>query len=286
MSRLPRLAVVAACGILFCYSSVASAGMLIHLPMTEGTGTTTANTGTIGGNATIETGLTWLVNGGPAGINNAISFGTVDDDTTHGDGIMLGPTLINDQLDSLPDYTVTMWIRLNADMSGNTAMHSLFDTRDIDGPDSPSFWIERNDTRFHLRDTGDRTGTTGTFAANVGTWQFVAFSLDGDGSGDADGTGRAYTGTEITSASLVDTFNNIYDNSHTNGDRFKVGGALDAWGVNSLPGDFADVRFYDELLDVNAIEAIRMEAIPEPSTFALATLGLVGLIGFGRRRKR
>jgi hypothetical protein len=28
------------------------------------------------------------------------------------------------------------------------------------------------------------------------------------------------------------------------------------------------------------------EVVPEPSTFALATFGLLGLIGFGRRRKR
>ncbi len=267
----------------FC-SSNSFAGKLIHLQMTEGSGVTTANTGTIGGNADIDAGLTWMSDG-PGG-NNAISFGTIDNDTTYTNGIMLAPAVISNQLDGLANYTVTMWIRLNADMSGNNSMHTLMETQDVTGVGAPSLWIERNDTRFHIRDNGDRSGTNGTFAANVGTWQFVAFSLDGnDGAGQNDGTGRAYTGTETVAATLTDTLSNLLDNSSTEGDRFKVGGSLDTWTVHSLPGDFADVRFYDELLDVSAIEAIRAEAIPEPSTLALAFLGLLGLLGRRRRKQ-
>lgn len=262
--------------------SSAPAALMIHLPMTEGAGGTTANAGTIGGSAAVESGINWLVGGGPGG-TNALDFGTTDDDTTYKSGIEIGPATISNQLDNLPSYTVTMWLKLNSDMSGNTLMHTLIDTQELTGANAPSLWIERNDTRLHLRDTGDRSGANGTFSTNVGTWQFIAFVLEGDDNAGDDATGRYYAGTEVDSASLADTWFNITDGTRTEGDRFKVGGSLDTWTVNSTPGAFADVRFYNEVLDLNTIEGIRLAAIPEPS--AVGLLCALGSLLVLRRRR-
>ena len=45
------------------------------------------------------------------------------------------------------------------------------------------------------------------------------------------------------------------------------------------------MRIYDEALSAGAI-AVLANPIPEPSTVVLAALGLLGLLAWGRRRRR
>jgi len=61
-------------------------------------------------------------------------------------------------------------------------------------------------------------------------------------------------------------------------------------GFGNFAGDISFFRFYDTLLtgaDAQALfDAVAISVVPEPSTFALAALGLFGFAGFFLRRKR
>ena len=266
-------------------ATVASAEMLISLPMLEGAGGTTANLGSLGGDATIEDGLTWQVGGGP-GSHNAISYGTTHDHTTYPDGILLPPAVVGTALDNLGNYTVTLWAKLNVDQQGKDGkMHSFWGLKSGSGG-AADLWINQDDRRFDYRDAStDRRTPSGSWSNNAGTWQFVAFSLDGtSGSSGTTATARFYTGTELSVAALVATYDNVRDDTSVNAERFAVGAALPSWQVHNLPGDFADVRLYDPTLELAQIEHIRWQAtVPEPATLSLLALGGLALL---RRRRR
>ena len=59
-------------------------------------------------------------------------------------------------------------------------------------------------------------------------------------------------------------------------------GAGEGAGSHRMKGAMDDVRIYEGALTSAEVAAL----VPEPSTLLLASLGLLGLIGIGRRRKR
>jgi len=70
-----------------------------------------------------------------------------------------------------------------------------------------------------------------------------------------------------------------------------TGGNNQSWlnGFGLFEGDISFFRFYDTALTAGDVEAlfgaVAVANIPEPSTFALFTLGALGIFWFGRRRK-
>ncbi len=272
-----RLGMAVAC-LLPVSLSAANAEMLIHLQMTEGSGTTTANAGTLGGEATIEDGLTWKLGDGPGSLN-AISFGTTHDSSTYQDGILLPAAVVGDSLDNLANYTVTMWVRMNVELSVDAAtnendnnMHAFYGMKRLNGTDTPDLWINRNGHSFDYRDTGDHVTGSNTWDNRVGTWQFMAFTLD-------NGTGNIYVGSESLGidAGPVFTLTGLATSTTSAPERFAVGAALNEWHVNNMPGDFADVRLYDATLTADELDGVRLQSVPEPSTLALLCLGLLGV---------
>jgi hypothetical protein len=64
-----------------------------------------------------------------------------------------------------------------------------------------------------------------------------------------------------------------------------IGLELDAFGVAS-GGSISEVTISGGSVTVDPTLILGIYAVPEPTTFCLAAFGLLGLIGFGRRRKR
>jgi hypothetical protein len=256
-------------------AQAAQADLLIHLPMTEGSGATTANSGTLGGSADVQSGLTWVSGGGPAGIGNAISYGTAN-----GTGYNTGISYMTASgLDSLTQYTITTWFKLNALVS-DARPAGLFTTRDNDGgSNAQQWWITTSDSKYWINDVNntDHKGAGGGFANTVDLWQFVAVTMNGS-------TARVYVGTENSAAVLVDTITTIAGTTGTGGDRLKIGGSLSGWAIYNMPAQFADVRYYNEQLDTTAIDGIRLSAIPEPASFGM--LGAAAVAMLLRRRFR
>jgi hypothetical protein len=244
---------------------MASADLLVHLQMNEGSGAATANSGTLGGTADVQSGLEWVAGGGPGGNGNAISYGTAN-----GTGYNTGISYMTEGLDSLTQYTITTWFKLNAPVSSDRPA-GLFTTRNDNGESgSQQWWITASDSRYWMNEgpSTDRLGAGGGFANTVDLWQFVAVTMNGT-------TARVYVGTETTAAVLVDTINNVSGNTGTAGDRLKVGGSQSGWAIYNMPAQFADVRYYNEQLDATAIEAIRISAV---STLLDTTTQLVSSV--------
>jgi len=128
---------------------------------------------------------------------------------------------------------------------------------------------------------GDTRGPQGNAGVNVsdGEWHHIAATFDNSTTTPqlklyVDG-GVAATGN----------FSQLWD--HNIPLRF---------GVQNVNGDayslvqLDEIRVYNEVLDQNAIQALMTApggpVIPEPSTFAIWALGLLGLLLVARRRKR
>jgi hypothetical protein len=83
---------------------------------------------------------------------------------------------------------------------------------------------------------------------------------------------------------------NGYNENNGFGGGAEVGNASAGdWDPNSFSGyegEIAIVRVYDDVLSGAEVAQNFGEVVPEPSTFALAAFGLLGLIGGRRRRKR
>ena len=133
-------------------------------------------------------------------------------------------------------------------------------------------------TDIATANTWNNGGTLGTYTANK--WYFVAITYD-----ITAGTSQLYSGDQGTAAGLAYTFNNT------------AGGALDLSSSSSLslldrfsggrnwPGAIDDVNLYNGALNQSQIDAIQAASVPEPSLFAMISLGLLGLVGVRRRWK-
>jgi hypothetical protein len=129
--------------------SVSAASLLIHLQMAEGSGSTTANSGTLGGDGRCaeRTGMgRWRRSRGEW------QFHLV----WHGAGHRLQHRhlvwLTLNGLDNRTQYTMTTWFKLNDKFRCTQNPLGLFTTRDVDGASNGSqqWWI--TDIRFTVLD--------------------------------------------------------------------------------------------------------------------------------------
>ena len=268
-----RRFVVAAIGGMVLFPAAAEADKLVHLPLTEGSGNTTANTGTLGGTADIQAPGTWLADG--PGFLPAVDYGA---DRSYTTGISLST---GTALQGLSQYTVTTWVRVNETL--HTEPPNTPDVPDnlwnfgaggSVGSEGPNLWLWGNNIVGHdgsnQRDLGPLPE-----AEYLDQWKFVAFVFDA-------GTGTSYVGSETDPAVLRGTASGFASPSPGTPTQLEIGGSTITWGVNALPAAFGDVRVYDTALSAAEVEAIRLEAIPEPTSLGLLALGGLALV---RRRR-
>ncbi len=198
---------------------------------------------------------------------------------------------------SLNAFTLTLWVNLNTATPNN---YRLFEI----SPGAPATTGSADGTKLFVglnaggglqayvnnvngntvgtdiatATTWNNGGTLGAYAANK--WYFVALTYD-----VTAGTSQLYSGDQSSAATLAYTFNNT------------AGGALDLSADSSLslldrfsggrdwPGAIDDVNLYSGALTQSQIDAIQVANVPEPSLFAMMSLGLLGLVAVRRRWK-
>jgi len=176
------------------------------------------------------------------------------------------------------DFSFSFWIKR---ASGDANEDGVFDA--LSGTDVGYQALIQPDNTLRLR--LDNAGAANLLADSsaaipAGTWQHIAVTVDRDDpsgliiyrNGSPDST---HNPTGVTGA--IDPSQDLW-----------IGGFNNAHG---LDGSLDDLAFYNVMLTADQVsrlasgQATPLTVIPEPSTFALLSFGLLGLLGWGRRRR-
>jgi hypothetical protein len=224
---------------------------------------------------------------------------------------------------TLSQFTVTFWFKVGDDYSASVSstagyrLLGLGPSGTTDGPTaSGGLGIQlrpgstSNPLRLDVSSKGN-SGTSGGVAAVASPteWNFVALSFDGL---STLGNNSSAQNTATGGASMIN--GQLYrgnDQVASTPSRFAIPmttGGLNAATANDGPyvlgnsaalllfnrigtasdrnfdGFFDDIRIYDTVLNVSEVNAVRLEAIPEPNSCILMVIGLIG--GFTAYRTR
>lgn len=253
--------------------SVASAQTpLVWYKLNEGTGTTVLDSGSgTALNATLSGTATWTTST-PSGSGAALS---IVDNATDANFASSG-SVTGTKIDALTKFTITMWVNLQAvptagDRLLSTLSLSTYKGFDFNIQSVSSYTF----TPTLLVDgvTGGAVGASATAVTSDHSWLFLSVSYDGS-LGSSNTT--FYSGA--TSGSLV----NLGTASISSGAVDSSTGSLQVGNTTASTTDrtdtalFDDIRIYGSVLTSTEIDAIRMDAVPEPSTALLASLALAG----------
>ncbi len=254
------------------------ASLLLQYEMKEGSGLSVADTGANpAANGTLTgSGSGWTTDT-PSGTGSAYR---VSDD--NGSSYITGGTV--GKIGALSAFTITTWIKLSDITSGDR----LFSTWDSGGGGFLDLRANSNSTAANLNlvlqfSNGESNGN-GSASATVGIdateWVFLALVYNGS-------TVRYYLGDASTSVATLGSIVTVgsITGINSNSGELRIGSTAATVANRTPDGSFSDFRIYDESLSANDLNAIRMQAIPEPS--ALVSVSLFGglLIGLHRLRK-
>ncbi len=285
-----RHRLVAGCFILtFGCASNASAQMLIQYKFDEGSGTTAANSGSIGSSANLTirpdagTHLTWAApastafGGGSALVSDGVARGS-QPGYIYGDGTGLNT--------GLSAFTMTMWVNLSS-TTGTSADRLL----SFSGPGSVGtggFQLQLNTTTPTTALTLNVDGSAVISTANasvLGSWAFLAVTYDGTATSN---NVSFYSGTTTTSAAALGSVRTLnkgaVDLITSPSQVLRIGNASDTNLDRSPAGMFDDVRVYSGVLNASSVEAVRLAAVPEPSTMLFLAVGVAIVAGIRLRR--
>jgi hypothetical protein len=275
--------------LLVVFQSAIADAQILRYQFNEGTGTTTASSGSASDSLTLRdaagvpTAALWGAPGsGPSGSasDRALDLRSA---TGMGSGF-LGPNASLSTLGPMffmSQFTITGWFRPEStDLNRAQLLQfqnggSVMTITGLSGGPAGA----HNRLRL-IMDNGDsfpEVDAFGDFEADwsaAGSWAFFAISYNGQ---SPTNKVRLYSGSLAGAASLSAT-------GSGSSILFPFGGASVYIGAdpshnNPLDGYLDDFRLYDSMLTDSQIEQIRLSTVPEPGTTALLTLGALMLLG-------
>lgn len=187
------------------------------------------------------------------------------------------------KLDGLSSFTFTGWLNVESAVTTQFSWDRVLSKRGSSGSYFDLRFADVGGGNIGLTleiSTGSGTAAVSSGAMNMSDWFFFAVTRDA-----TTGLISFYYGT--TDGSLVSvgggtgTTGVIADNSSA----FMVGNV--AANVDRAPNaDFSDIRIYDGVLNLSALQAVQLQAIPEPGAFGLALGGVVVFLLLVRRKAK
>ena len=178
-------------------------------------------------------------------------------------------------LGSFPQVTIETWLNLEGNPAGGCCT-SLYST-DSFGTGNIHFNIKSGrDVEHAVAGGGPNNRNTPAGAIQSNVWYHVVATYDSAAGGDThiyidgvDMSNQPHASAPL--AALVDA-------------------QIAGWnGARYFDGKMDEFAIYDSVLSADQVQAhfdAASNVIPEPSTILLAALGLLGLLGCGRRRRR
>lgn len=282
-------------------SLLAGAGLLIALAATnvaqaqtplirynfdEGSGTTAANTGSLGSAANLTLDFTgshvgWASSGNALSGASALTMDGVTKASgayAYGDG-----TTLNNA--ALTAFTITLWVNLTAAADADRLVSFYGGNL---GFDLRLNTVTSGSASLNLTVDGlSNSSTGGNIVSVVGQWAFIAVSYDG---ALTSSNVSFYNGSSSVAATALGNKINVNGGPVGTPSNLTTAlriGSTGATNTDRVPaGSFDDVRIYSGVLDASQIEDIRASAIPEPSTAALMAAGSSLLAAVMIRRRR
>ena len=209
-------------------------------------------------------------------IGNAIGYGPSTADQFFTVGTDNNNPVMN--LDNTGAFTVMGWINPNAPTIAST--YRFLSTGSAAGADRG--W----GVGLRLPTAGSGTGASirftsygildndsSTFNVTFGSWMHVAVTYNNGAI------------NYFLNGNALDSDTSVFGNESANG-RLVIGGRLGANDVDQMNGLVDGIRVYDTVLtlpEIQSAAAASVSGVPEPSTYLLAALGALSLLGLRRR---
>lgn len=194
------------------------------------------------------------------------------------------------KLDALTQFTLTGWINLQgAPANGNRIMAKQLTTSPtfegfsfaFSNPTSGTISASNFQLNLALGSSSFAFNTSGANMSADNQWTFVAVSYDGTQNAN---NVLFYNGTELDTVGQFGVAGTAAVGTlGANANEFRVGSSSAGAG-GSPPMLMDDVRVYNGVLSLSQLDAVRLEAVPEPSTWALLGMGVFGLLQLRRRK--
>lgn len=299
---LPSLAFASA--ILICMSGAFGATPLYQWNFnTNGSNTGTGTGGTL--TANVGAGATTGSFGAPgvSGAAGDYSLGT-NNAYDHWWGTDVGDAAGAGTLDlsTVNQFTITLWVKRSGGNASSLLNIGSSSTPGTSSNPGISLGVQGNwSNGVDLRVNGYSAGSGDLWGAGyTSNWVFLAVAYDGtagniwwnpvmNGLYGTNNNAAIITGDMGTGASFAQGMAMHIGDWGTSPGIPAVGATATAFLANDglsatgFSGNLDDVRIYNSLLSVSEIEAVRLSAIPEPSS--AAALGAMGVMALLRRRR-
>lgn len=276
LCKFPFLACLAAIGLL-CDTGYAQT-LLLNYKFDQSSGTAAVDSAANPANGTLTgAGSTWTNTGLPQNFQANHVYSNNGDNGTY---VTAGDVA---KLDGLGSFTFTGWLNVESAVTTQFSWDRVLSKRGSTGSYFDLRFADAGGGNVGLTleiSTGVGTATVTSSAMNMSDWFFFAVTRDA-----TTGVISFYYGT--TDGSLISAGGDtgatgtIADNSSP----FMVGNV--AANTSRAPdADFSDIRIYDGVLSLGGLQAVQMQAIPEPGACGLAFGGIVTILLFVRRNAK
>jgi len=173
-------------------------------------------------------------------------------------------------------YTLETWVK---PALLNTQQSMIGRTNSTEqGSHSHELWLRSDNKFYHRTWDGAERWILGTTTAQVDQWYHVV------GVYKPGAAGVGFMSLWVNGVREGFWNANTMNNPWAGGDRWML--AEDFPSTGFFNGTLDEVAIYYDVLPDADIQEHYAAGIPEPTTFVLSALGLLGLLGWGRRRRR